>query len=89
VSTPGDSPLPYDQDAYTILAGRLMWRQLLAQCRAQAQALGLEIVRVTTARRLFSVKIGLTVKGADSGLIAFKQYVKDLTAEWRVDPVLP
>jgi hypothetical protein len=84
-----DSPLPYDQDAYTIVAGRVVWRRLLAECREQAEALGLEVVRVTIRRRLLSVKIGITVRGADPGLMAFKQYVTDLTAEWRVDPVLP
>jgi hypothetical protein len=89
MSMPADSRLPYDQDAYTIYAGRLVWRRLLAACREQADALALEVVRVTIMRRLLSVKIGLTVKGPDPGLIAFKQYVKDLTAEWRVDPVLP
>jgi hypothetical protein len=89
MSMRGDSPLPYDQDAYTIFAGRLVWRPLLAACREQAEALELEVVRVTITRRLLSVKIGLTVKGSDPGLIAFEQYVKDLTAGWRVDPVLP
>ncbi len=64
------------QDTYRLVAGRMVWRDLLAECVARIDSYGLEVVEKMIKRRVFSVVISLTVKGSDDGLHAFARFVR-------------
>jgi hypothetical protein len=64
------------QDTYRLVAGRMVWRDLLAECLARSDSYGLDVVDKVIKRRLFSVVVTLTVKGSDDGLHAFAQFVR-------------
>jgi hypothetical protein len=67
---------PQSEDSYRLVAGRMVWRDLDAECAARSETYGLTIVRREAKKRLFSVVITLTVRGLPDGLASFAQFVQ-------------
>jgi hypothetical protein len=64
-------------ETFSLDAGRMVWREALADCVAAADRLELSIVGQECRKRVLSVRITLTLRGTDGALAAFAQYVKD------------
>jgi hypothetical protein len=67
---------PPSQHSYRLVAGRMVWRDLKAECAARSETYGLTMVRHEVNKRLFSVVITLTVRGSPEGLASFAQFVQ-------------
>lgn len=80
---------PTSEDSYRLVAGRAVWRTTAAQLVAAADSLDLTVVDQTTSKRLFTVEIAFTVRGAEGKLAVFAGYVDSSVAASRYVPSGP
>ena len=77
------------EETFALTAGRLVWRDLLADCLARAALGELTVVDQECRKGLVSVKITLALRGRDGALAAFGEYVRDRTKFARATPTFP